>query len=158
MTRPGSSGYDPFEAPDGSHDHVGAGYAGGYTAPPVTGYEPSKGTGLAVSALVLGLLAIPFGFIVVGGVFGIIAIILAIFALRRAASARRLGAQGTGGTTAMSVIGILSAVAGIVIAGFILWAAIFTMGSIAPCEHLIDDPEAFQTCVNEHLDDRLGGN
>lgn len=172
MNQPGTSGYDPFDAPDGSHDNVGGhqgggyqgvgyqgvGYQGGYSAGPATGYAPSKGTGLAIAALILGILAIPLAFAVVGGVMGIVGIILAAFALRRAASARKLGVRDTGGTTAMSIIGILASVVAIVITAFMVWAIVFTVDSIAPCEHLIDDPAAFEQCINDQLDERLGLN
>lgn len=152
MTSSQSAGFDPFQGVN-----VSAGPATGYGGDPHMGRAPSTGVGWAVSALVIGLVSIPLAFILIGGLGGILAIVLAIVALGKASKARRFHGASTGGTTVMSVLGIVASLIAIAIAGVLLWALMFTADSVAPCQHLIDDPDAFQRCVSEQLDERLGG-
>ena len=187
MSRPDNPGYDPFDTPQPGQGNGygqgfpgtqgfggGAGYQGGhdyssnnpYGAPggqpmaPMASPAPavSTGTGLAVTALILGLLSIPLAPVVFGGVLAIAAIIFAIFALRAASKARRFGPVQTGGTTAMSIIGILLSLVGLFIAAFMLWAVWLGAGAVSGCEHLIDDPNAFDACVEDEIFGRLGLN
>lgn len=168
---PGAQGYPGAQ---GGQGFGGAGYQGSYDyssnnpyqAPdgqpraPMVSTAPavSTGTGLAVTALILGLLSIPLAPVIFGGVLAIAAIIFAIFALRAASKARKLGPVQTGGTTAMSIIGILFSLVGLFIAAFMLWAVWLGTDAVSGCEHLIDDPDAFDACVEDEIFDRLGLN
>ncbi len=172
---PGSQGYSGAQGSQGGQGFGdGAGYQGGYDyssnnpygAPggqpmaPMVSTAPavSTGTGLAVTALLLGLLSIFLAPVVFGGVLAIAAIIFAIFALRAASKARKLGSVQTGGTTAMSIIGILFSLVGLFIAAFMLWAVWLGTDAVSGCQHLIDDPNAFDACVEDEIFGRLGLN
>ena len=88
----------------------------GYTATPGAGSN-----GIAVGALVLGLLSVPLGIIVLGGPLGLIAVILGFVGVSRA---RTMGGAGQG----MAITGIVSGVLGILVAGviFFLVGSVFT--------------------------------
>ncbi|MFC3850713.1 hypothetical protein ACFORJ_11130 [Corynebacterium hansenii] len=181
MSRPDHAGYDPFDdpAPAAGPAHpgpaAGSGTPGFGGGPGYEGYysDPSRnphqvraggapavptGTGPAIAALILGVLSVPFAFAVFGGLLAILAIILAAVALRTAAKARRLGATQTGGTTAMSVIGILAAILGLVISALVLWAIAMGAGVAAECNHLIGDQAAFDACIQDSVMHRFGLN
>lgn len=185
MSRPDNSGYDPFDS-TGSSQEGGSGYGGGagyvggsgygdgsgygghysapsanpHAAPGFPGGQPnvSTGTGLAVSALILGLLSVVTAPILIGGLLAIIGIILAFFALRTGSKARKLGSTRTGGTTAMSVIGVAAAIVGLLIFAFMVWAVVVGGGVAMDCQHLIDGQAAFDACVQDSLMERLGLN
>lgn len=102
-------------ASDGPQQQWGGGQPGsfpppgpGYGQPP--GYPPGAGgtNGVAIAALVLGLLSIPLGFIIVGGALGVIAVVLGLIGLSKA---RSLGGSGRG----LAIGGIITGLIGIVI-------------------------------------------
>ena len=160
---PGAQGFDAGAGYQGSYDYSSN---NPYQAPvgqpmaPMASTAPavSTGTGLAVTALILGLLSIPLAPVIFGGVLAIAAIVFAIFALRAASKARKLGPVQTGGTTAMSILGIIFSLVGLFIAAFMLWAVWLGAGAVSGCEHLIDDPNAFDACVEDEIFGRLGLN
>lgn len=154
---PGFQGGQGFGGGPGYEGYYAAGSGNPHQGP---GGQPavSTGKGMAITALVLGLLSVPSGFMVIGGLLAIAAIIFAFVALRAGSKARKLGSTQTGGTTAMSIIGIISAILGLVIAGFVLWGAMLGAGAVAECEHLINDQAAFDACVQDSVLGRLGLN
>ena len=171
MTSPDHAEYDPFNAARPAPGQGAPGFGGGpgyqgyyadpaRNAPGMPGGQPavSTGKGLAIAALILGLLAIPSAFVLFGGLLAVVSIILAIVALRAGSKARKLGSTQTGGTTAMSVIGILSSVLALVIFGFVLWGVAIGAGAAAECQHLINDQAAFDACIQDSVMGRLGIN
>ncbi len=80
----------------------------GYGQPP--GYPPGAGgtNGVAIAALVLGLLSIPLGFFVFGAGLGVIAVVLGIVGISKA---RAMGGSGRG----LAITGILTGIVGILI-------------------------------------------
>lgn len=181
MSRPDHAGYDPFDDPTPAAGPAHTGPAGGSGTPGYwggPGYEghysdPSRnphqvpvggapavptGKGPATAALILGVLSVPFALAVFGGLLAVAAIVLAAVALRTAAKARRFAEMQTGGTTAMSVIGILAAILGLIITAFIMWAFGILAASAAECNHLIDDQAAYDACVLDSMSRHLGLN
>ena len=83
-----------------------------YQAPPPYGHQPQQntgGSGMAITALVLGVLALLTCWTVVGGILlGLAAIILGFIALSKIK-------QGRAGGKAMAIIGIVTGVLGLVI-------------------------------------------
>jgi hypothetical protein len=81
--------------------------AGGYGP----GYQPASAqggpNGLAIAALVCGLVALPLAIIVIGGLVGVAAVVLGALGLRRA---RDLGGSGRGLAIGGIVTGLLAAV------------------------------------------------
>ncbi|MGW4364853.1 DUF4190 domain-containing protein [Nocardia takedensis] len=85
---------------------------GQYPPPPGGGYwqESPKSKGMAITALVLGLLALVGLLVLVGGfLFGILAVIFAIIALVKVR-------RGTGSGTGMAITGLILGLIGIVAA------------------------------------------
>ena len=82
-----------------------------YEAPPPYGQpQASRSSGMAITALVLGVLALLTCWTVVGGIFlGLVAIILGLIALSRIK-------QGRAGGRAMAIIGIITGALGLIIA------------------------------------------
>lgn len=80
----------------------------GYGAAPSTGSN-----GMAVGALVLGLLSVPLGIIVLGGLLGLVAVILGFIGVSRA---QAMGGTGKG----MAITGIVSGFLGMLAAGVVV--------------------------------------
>ncbi|MFF0456269.1 DUF4190 domain-containing protein [Nocardia africana] len=116
--QPGQYGQQP-----GQYAQQPGQYPGGYPPPPAGGYpgppgqgtwEQPKGKGLAITALVLGIIALLTCWTVLGGIlFGLVALIFGIIATVKA---RRGTAAGGGMAMAGLVLGLLGLIAGIVIA------------------------------------------
>ena len=111
---PPGGGYGP-PAPGGYPPPPG-GYApppgnwggpGGY-GPPPPGYGPQQSKGLAVAALVLGIVGVVTFFLFVGGLLGIVALVLGIVAIRQTR-------KGQAGGQSMAIAGTILGGAAIVI-------------------------------------------
>ena len=123
---PPGGGYGP-PAPGGYGPPPPGGYApppgnwggpGGY-GPPPPGYGPQQSKGLAVAALVLGIVGVATFFFFLGGLIGIVALVLGIVAIRQA---RRGQAGGQGMAIAGAVLGgtaiVITAVYAIALGAF----------------------------------------
>ena len=126
-----------------------------YQAPPPYGQtQPSRGgSGLAITALVLGVLALLSSWTVVGGILlGLGAVILGFIALSKIR-------QGRAGGKAMAIIGIITGALGLVIAvGLIaLGASLLNSDSaknLRDClEDAGDDANAQAECQREFQDE-----
>lgn len=131
----------PYGAqPGGYPGHPG--YAGGYGAPPA---ELPKG--LAIAALVFGILALVLFWTVFGGIIlGIVAIVLGIIGMRKAS-------KGTGGGRGMAVtglvLGILSLIGGIITAIIVGVLANKVGQTIQECQGL--QGQEMQQCIQQNL-------
>lgn len=157
-------GYTPQTNPaEGQHEYVqpdyasreagypgygmGAGYDNGETT---YGYAPPQGVqennGLALAALILGILAIPAIFTVFGGIIlGIIAIILGIVGIRKANSI-----VGPGARKGMAVTGlVLGLIAAIVSAVMLAFGIFFAKDMVEECSEFQNDQEQFEQCVED---------
>jgi hypothetical protein len=86
-----------------------------YSGQPYSDQRP-LGSGMAVAALVLGILAVVFCWTVIGGVlFGLVAIVLGVVASRRA---RRGAAAGRGMAIAGIVLGVIGLLLSIALIAF----------------------------------------
>jgi Domain of unknown function (DUF4190) len=97
----------------------------GYAAPPPGygaptpgyggpgGYPQQVRNGLGVAALVIGIISIPFSFIVVGGVFGLFAIILGF-------AGRSRVKKGAANNPGVALAGIITGFVALLVAGAIL--------------------------------------
>ncbi len=123
--------------PPGNNQPPG-GY-GGYGQQP--GYPPAKqGSGLAIAALVVGILAVLSGITVLGGILlGLVAIVLGAIASSKAK-------KGTGGGRGMAIAGIVLGVLGLVIAGAIIALGVSIFGDINSC---VDDAGGDQAAINQ---------
>ena len=123
----------------------GYGQAPGYGQPGY-GYQPATrgGNGLAIAALVLGILALFTFLTIVGGIgLGIIAVILGFIARSKAK-------QGTGGGKGLALAGIITGLLGIVLA--IGWGAflVFFANEVSQCDPNLPEAE-LQQCIQDQL-------
>ena len=111
------------------------------------GAPAQRPQGMAISALVLGVIGILLACFAFGGVLGLIGVVLGIVALRRVM-------RGTGGGKGMAIAGIvtgaIAALIGIVAA--IYWAFVWSVAG--PCM-FETDPAAQQQCINEQVESRF---
>lgn len=118
------------------------GYPGSYEASP---RELPKG--LAIAALVLGIVALLSSWTAVGGViFGIVAIVLGIIGMRKA---NRYEAGGKSMAVTGLVLGILSLLIGAVVAVIVVFAVNMFGDAVQECRQFQDDPQRFQECLME---------
>lgn len=119
----------------------------------------SGGSGMAITALVLGIIALLFSWTVIGGfLFGLIAIILGAIA---SSKAKKGQASGRG----MAIGGIVTGVLGILIAGAITAFTAFLFssagfGSFTECVNNADGQSQLDECEREfeqNLEERFGG-
>jgi hypothetical protein len=96
--------------------------------------RPGGSNGVAIGALVCGLLAIPLAFILFGGLLGLVAVVLGIIGLRKA---RDLAGTGRG----MAIAGIVTGALGM------LFAVLVLVGFVA----LFSDPQ-FQDLLEEEIE------
>lgn len=124
-----------------------------YGAPGGPGFGPSgsKSNGMAIASLVLGILSILTGFFIIGGLFGIIAIVLGILGLRKA----KRGEAGSGG---LALAGIVTGTIGLLLA-ILLIAIVGTLWSneefsnLRECmEAAGDDAAAIEECQQQFTD------
>lgn len=109
----------------------------GYSPEPGYQGRPGSGSGtngVAIGALVLGLLSVPLGFFIVGALFGLVAIVLGIIGVNRA---RGLGGTGKG----MAITGIVSGALGVLIPILLAVGLVSFFGS-EEGQQLIDEIEA----------------
>ncbi len=114
--------YEPYPGASGQYPQQPQQYPGSYPPPPPSGYpgppgqagwEEPKSKGLAITALVLGIIALLTCWTVLGGIiFGLLALIFGIIATVKS---RRGTAGGGGMAIAGLVLGLLGLIAAIVI-------------------------------------------
>ncbi|HET6562351.1 MAG TPA: DUF4190 domain-containing protein [Marmoricola sp.] len=141
----------PPPPPPGEHQ-------GGYYPPPGQpgGYyeQPQKrGSGMAIAALILGVLALLTCWTVLGGIlFGLVAIILGFVASRRAK-------RGEAGGRAMAIIGIVTGLLGLIISVVIVVAigAFWNSDSVQDYRNCLEqagsDQAALSACEEDFSDD-----
>lgn len=157
---------DRGAAPEGSQPawpgtEAGGQQAGGQQAawdqgPPASwgdqtqGAAPTKASGMAIAALVLGILAIPSAMILIGGLFGLLAVILGAVA---AGKAKRGQAGGRG----VAIGGILTGAVGLVIAVVIFVAVMVPIfQATTECLEAGGSPEQCQADIQGDLMEQFG--
>lgn len=130
-----------------------ADYSNGYQAPTYGGtgydnspygYQPPKPKGLAIAALVLGILALLSGWMLIGGLFGLVGLILGIVALVKANKGQ---ADGKGMAITGIVLSSLGLLTALVMGAFFGWA----MFTVMDCLEYVENEAAYQQCVNEQF-------
>lgn len=156
-------GHDQLQ-PDytrGEPGHAGYGMAGGnYNAAPTSyGYEPAPAqqgsNGMAIAALVLGILSL-LGLLLVfpGLILGVIALILGIVGVRKANNIAGPGAR-KGMAIAGLVMGAIATILSVLmlIFGVSVAKQMIDDGVFEACEHLQDDTEAYQSCIEDEVNE-----
>lgn len=132
---------------------MGAGYDNGETT---YGYAQPQGVqennGLALAALILGILSIPAILTVFGGIIlGVIAIILGIVGIRKAKSI-----VGPGARKGMAVTGlVLGLIAAIASAAMFAFGAFFAQDLVEECGEFQNDQERFEQCIDDAVDRKI---
>ena len=119
--------------------------------------QPSRaGSGMAIAALVLGVLAVLSSWTVIGGILlGLVAIILGFIALSRAK-------RGQGGGKAMAIIGIIAGALGMVLSIVLISIGLSFLNSdtgknLQECLQKAGNDEAAQTKCQREFEDDLQG-
>jgi hypothetical protein len=117
--------------PTGYGAPVGYGAAPGYGGP--AGIGPQVRNGLGVAALVVGLISVPFAFLVVGGVFGIFAIILGFAGRSRAK-------KGEANNPGVALAGIIAGLVAVIVAvaAVIVFIAIYNSDTVTKLRHCLN--------------------
>ncbi len=123
--------------------------------------QSSGGSGLAIAALILGIIALLFSWTVIGGIlFGLAAIVLGFIASSKAK-------KGTASGRGMAIVGIVTGVIGVLI-GVAVIALVGSFFNSDEVQNLSDclteagtDTAAQQQCrddLERQLQDKVGGN
>lgn len=134
-------------------------YGGGQYGQPYGQPQPSKG--LAVTSLVLGIIALLLSWLVFPAVLGLIAVVLGFVAIAKAS-------KGTAGGRGMAIGGIITGVLSLVVAGIVLAATVWfvnevgesSFGDLTSC--IIDagdDQAAIDKCeadFSSQIEDQFG--
>jgi len=111
---------------------AGSGYQTGYAG---TAPAARTGSGMAIAALVLGLLSLPATFTVIGGILlGLLAIIFGVIAVRRFN-------RGQGGGKGMAIAGIVTGALGLVLSIILIAVGVSLLNSSAG--------KNYQSCVKQ---------
>jgi hypothetical protein len=110
---------------------------------------PLPASGLAITALVLGILSIPLGIILIGGVLAIAAIICGAIAASRAK-------KGRAGGRGLAIGGIITGVVGLIVTGMLIVAAGSVVTEIAQCIEETGDQQFCQDLAEDQLMERFG--
>lgn len=120
----------------------------GYGGYPPYGPPPvSPRNGMGIAALVLGILSIPTGIFVLGGIFAILAIIFAIIGIRRAS-------RGAATNQGVAVGGLVTGIIGLLIAGLVLGIGIFAVSKASDCRDQLGaraSDDAIAQCVQDNI-------
>ncbi|MDQ3431530.1 MAG: DUF4190 domain-containing protein [Actinomycetota bacterium] len=101
--RPAPPPGDPAPRTQGSYQQPSYGQDAGY------GQPPKQTNGVAIGALVVGLLSVPLAIFVIGGLLGLIAVILGFVGVSKSKSLRGAG-------KGMAITGIVSGALGLILA------------------------------------------
>jgi len=110
------------------------------------GYDgrPAPKNGLGVAALVLGILAFLSGLFIIGGLFGLVAVVLGFLALRKVK-------RGEASSRGLPITGIVLGIIGI-IAAVLAVAGIGLLGSrAANCDQFANDQVALEQCLADQF-------
>jgi len=119
-------------------------YGQGY--PAQGGYDgrPAPKNGLGIAALVLGILAFLSGLFIIGGLFGLVAVVLGFLALRKVK-------RGEASSRGLPITGIILGIIGI-IAAVLAVAGIGLLGSrAANCDQYANDQVALEQCLADQF-------
>lgn len=132
-----------------------AGWTGGQEASGYATYPaPTRQNGLALAALITGIVSLfALLFAPLAALLGIAAIILGVLGLRKATQMAP-GAERRGMSIAGIVMGAISMLLSIALTAFLgaVMFRLFDSGVIQQCEHLQNDPSAFEACVTDFME------
>jgi Domain of unknown function (DUF4190) len=145
-------GYYQGQPQDQSHGQPQQGYYPPQGQPGGYYQQPKRGSGMAITALILGIIALLSCWTIIGGIlFGLIAIVLGFVAARRA---KRGEAGGRGMAITGIVLGLIGLVLSVVIVALI--GAFWNSASFSDYRECLNDAgsdqEAIADCETEFRD------
>ncbi len=157
---PGDWSQAPGQPPSqqwGGQDQWGN-QGGGYQPQPQYGQQqPQGGNGMAIAALVLGILGFIGGFFVVGALLGVVAIILGFIARWKVKRGEATGGGMALAGIILGILGVLIAVAFVALGAALFNAAEDNFDSFADCvEQAGNDQAALDACGQDFTEDLFG--
>lgn len=170
-----------FQHPEGYSEYTSAtsgavgdssGYPPAYGAYEQTGSEfgfqaaPQTDNGVALAAMIVGIISLPLLllFFPLAFVLGIVAVVLGVMGIRRAAALQQANLPApVNSRKGMAIAGLALGVAAILFAlaigvvGFMFAKQILDEGTIEACEPYAGDMTALQECLERELGDSTGG-
>jgi membrane-bound ClpP family serine protease len=147
---------DPNTQPDGAQNpYPGAPYdaANPYPGPPFSAYPQAPGgygyqpqatrNGMAIAALVLGIIGLVTSIVFIGGALGIVGLILGIVSLR---TSKRTGA-GKG----MAIGGIVTSILAIVATIALIIASVWLVNKAQNCSQYSSDSTQYSQCIQQQI-------
>lgn len=138
--------FPPFGGPP-VQQYAGYGPYPGYGGYPYPVQPPQQQrSGLAVAALVLGLVGLCTSLFYVGGVVGIVGLVFSVIALRAANRTRGPGRS-------MAIWGLVTSILAIVVNAVEIVFLVFLFHSLANCAQYRgdQDPYRYDNCVSQHF-------
>lgn len=107
------------------------------------GYQPKPGSGLAIASLILGIIGLLSGWLIFGGVLGLVGVILGIVALVKVKN-------GTASGKGMAIGGIVTGALGMIVAAVVLVLGMIGLSMLGDCaEQAVQDSNGNYVCTIE---------
>lgn len=149
---------DPNAQPDGAQTpYPGTPYdaANPYPAAPYSaypqvpggyGYQPQQNVrnGMAIAALVLGIIGLVTSFVFIGGALGIVGLILGIVSLRTS--------KRTGSGRGMAIGGIVTSILAIIATIALIIASVWVINKAQNCTQYSSDSAQYRQCIQQQFD------
>ena len=105
------------------------------------GYQPTPSSALAIASLILGVVGLLSGWLVFGGVLGLVGVILGIVALVKVK-------KGTASGKGMAIGGIVTGVLGMIVAAVVLILSMIGIGMLSECaQNAVQDSNGNYVCT-----------
>ena len=149
---------DPSTQPTGEYPYPGQPYdaANPYQANPYSAYpqapggygypQPQQGgkNGMAIAALVLGIVGLLTSIIFIGGALGIVGLILGIVSLRTS--------KRTGSGRGMAIGGIVTSILAILATIALVIASVWLVHKVQNCDQYASNSSQYNQCIQQQID------
>ena len=134
----------PGQSYDATYPYPQAPYSGYPQVPGSYGYQPQGRNGMAIAALVLGIVGLVTSIVFIGGALGIVGLILGIVSLR---SSKRTG-TGRG----MAIGGIVTSILAMAATVALVIATVWIVHKAENCSQYSSDSTQYSQCIQQQID------